>query len=147
MQLLEGKPLADELKQQLKEIVEDGKDRGETFRLCIIQVGNNPASATYVKNKIFACEYIGINAKLVQVDENCTQDELIDVINMYNCDDNVNGIIVQLPLPKHINEDDIAAAKRQMSRYMVRNAGRMICEEAKQEIHPSIIQGGMIIGN
>ena len=108
MQLLEGKPIADELKQQLKEIVEDRNDSGNTFRLCIIQVGNNPASSTYVKNKIFACEYIGIKSKLVQLNEDCTQDELIDTINKYNCDDDVNGIIVQLPLPKHINADEIA---------------------------------------
>ena len=58
-----------------------------------------------------------------------------------------NLVPVKLKMNVIFNEDDIAAAKRQMSRYMVRNAGRMICEEAKQEIHPSIIQGGMIIGN
>lgn len=108
MQLLDGKVVSNAVKDELKYIVEDEKDLSKTFKLCIVQVGDNNASSTYVKNKIIACEYIGIKSHLARCPEDTTQDELIDIINMYNCDDSVNGIIVQLPLPKHINEREIA---------------------------------------
>lgn len=108
MQLLDGKVVAEHLKNELKYIVEDEKDFDKTFKLCIIQVGDNNASSTYVRNKIIACEYVGIKSHLVRCSEDTTQEELIDIINMYNCDDSVNGIIVQLPLPKHIDDREIA---------------------------------------
>lgn len=108
MQLLDGKVVADELKQQLKEIVEDQKELGKTFKLCIIQVGDDEASSTYINNKIKTCNYIGIKPHLVVTPNDITQDRLIDIVTMYNCDDDVNGIIVQLPLPKHIDAKEVA---------------------------------------
>lgn len=108
MLLLDGKVLANEFKAELKDIVEEEKDNGVEFKLCIISVGGDEACSTYVKNKIKACEYIGIKPLYMPLPEETTQEQLIDFINMYNFDDDVTGIIVQLPLPKHIDEHEIA---------------------------------------
>ena len=73
----------------------------------MIQVGNDKASSVYVGNKKKACEYIGIHSLSYELEEHTTEDELLDLIRRLNGDDKVNGILVQLPLPKHINEDKV----------------------------------------
>ena len=83
------------------------KEEGMEATLAVIQVGNDPASSVYVGNKKKACEYIGIRSLAYELPEETTQAELVELINKLNQDDSVHGILVQLPLPKHMCEDNI----------------------------------------
>ena len=104
MKLLDGKLVSEQLLTQLKqEII----DKNLQPKLVVIQVGNDPASSVYVRNKQKTAEKIGIQSGTIQADETITQDELITLVNKYNEDDTVNGILVQLPLPNHIDERTI----------------------------------------
>lgn len=107
MRLLNGKVLSDIVKDELKTIVTNMKKCGQTVKLAVIQVGNDSASSVYVRNKQRACEYIGIESDVYNPYEGIDQDTLIDMIDNLNQDDSVNGILVQLPLPKHLNEKEI----------------------------------------
>ncbi|TXE78911.1 bifunctional methylenetetrahydrofolate dehydrogenase/methenyltetrahydrofolate cyclohydrolase FolD [Campylobacter peloridis] len=107
MTLLNGKQLSDEIKLGLKnEVLELNKNRIEPC-LAVILVGEDPASATYVASKARACEQCGIKSLVYKLDKNTTQNELLALINTLNHDDSVDGILVQLPLPAHINKDII----------------------------------------
>ena len=75
--------------------------------LAVIQVGNDPASTVYVGNKKKACEYVGIHSLSYELSEETTEEELLALVEKLNADDTVNGILVQLPLPSHINEDKV----------------------------------------
>ena len=105
--LIDGKQISKEIKDELKELVAKKKDEGMEATLAVIQVGNDPASSVYVGNKKKACEYIGIHSLAYELPEETTQDELVELINKLNKDNSVHGILVQLPLPKHMCEDDI----------------------------------------
>ena len=107
MDLLNGKVLSDIIKDELKDVVAEMKNRSQSVRLAVIQVGNDSASSVYVRNKQRACEYIGIESDIYNPYEGIDQDTLINVIDNLNKDDSVNGILVQLPLPKHLNEKEI----------------------------------------
>ena len=103
MQILNGKELAGIIKDDLKIQVDEMKKNGKEICLVVIQVGDDPASLTYVNQKRKACEYVGINSEIIKMPENVEQEVVIDVINELNYDDEVNGILVQLPLPKHLD--------------------------------------------
>ncbi len=104
--ILNGKMLANKIKQQLKEDVEALKNSYTDIpKLAIVWIGNNPASEIYIKNKIKTAASVGIEAKLYKKDENIQMQELITLIDELNNDKSVNGIIVQLPLPKHLDEN------------------------------------------
>ena len=105
--LIDGKQISKEIKDELKELVAKKKEEGMEATLAVIQVGNDPASSVYVGNKKKACEYIGIHSLAYELPEETTQDELVELIDKLNKDDSVHGILVQLPLPKHMCEDDI----------------------------------------
>ena len=105
--LIDGKQISKEIKDELKELVAKKKEEGMEATLAVIQVGNDPASSVYVGNKKKACEYIGIHSLAYELPEETTQDELVELINKLNKDNSVHGILVQLPLPKHMCEDDI----------------------------------------
>ncbi|MBQ2238670.1 MAG: bifunctional methylenetetrahydrofolate dehydrogenase/methenyltetrahydrofolate cyclohydrolase FolD [Lachnospiraceae bacterium] len=105
--LIDGKQISKEIKDELKELVAKKKEEGMEATLAVIQVGNDPASSVYVGNKKKACEYIGIRSLAYELSEETTQDELVELIDKLNKDDSVHGILVQLPLPKHMCEDDI----------------------------------------
>lgn len=105
--LIDGKQISKEIKDELKELVTKKKEEGMEATLAVIQVGNDPASSVYVGNKKKACEYIGIRSLAYELPEETTQDELVVLIDKLNKDDSVHGILVQLPLPKHMCEDDI----------------------------------------
>lgn len=107
MKIINGKEISMQIKDEVKEKVSRLLERKEKVCLAVIQVGNNPASSTYVKNKEKACEYCGIESKIYKLDENVTQKELMNLIEKLNHDFCVNGILVQLPLPRHINESTI----------------------------------------
>lgn len=104
-QIIDGKVISAQIKDELKEKVLAMKANGITLCLAVIQVGNDPASSVYVGNKKKACAYVGIESLAYELDENTTQEELLDLIKELNKRQDVNGILVQLPLPKHIDED------------------------------------------
>ncbi|MGH2268074.1 bifunctional methylenetetrahydrofolate dehydrogenase/methenyltetrahydrofolate cyclohydrolase FolD [Campylobacter taeniopygiae] len=105
MILLDGKALSLKIKEELKEKNQMLKEQGVQACLAVILVGNNPASQTYVNSKAKACEACGIKSLVYHLDENTTQNELLALINTLNYDDSVHGILVQLPLPSHINKN------------------------------------------
>lgn len=106
-QIIDGKIISAQIKDELKEKVAQYKERGIEICLAVIQVGNDPASTVYVGNKKKACEYIGIKSLAHELPEETTQEELLDLIDRLNEDTAVNGILVQLPLPGHIDEDAV----------------------------------------
>ena len=105
--LIDGKQISKEIKDELKELVAKKKEEGLEATLAVIQVGTDPASTVYVGNKKKACEYIGIRSLAYELPEETTQEELLGLIDQLNKDDSVNGILVQLPLPKHMCEDEV----------------------------------------
>ena len=105
--LIDGKVISKQIKDELKEKVAGLKAEGVEICLAVIQVGNDPASSVYVGNKKKACEYIGIGSLSYELPEETTEEELLALIEKLNSDDKVNGILVQLPLPKHIDEDKV----------------------------------------
>ena len=106
-QIIDGKKISQEIKDELKEKVVAMAKEGKKVALAVIQVGNDPASSVYVRNKKKACEYIGIESLSYELPEETTEEELVALIEKLNADTKVNGILVQLPLPKHINEEKI----------------------------------------
>lgn len=106
-QIIDGKRISQEIKDELKEKVAALKEQGIEGTLAVIQVGNDPASSVYVNNKKKACEYIGIGSLAYELPEETTEEELLALIEKLNNDTKVNGILVQLPVPKHIDEEKI----------------------------------------
>lgn len=106
-QIIDGKKISQEIKDELKEKVAAMAKEGKKVALAVIQVGNDPASSVYVRNKKKACEYIGIESLSYELPQETTEEELVALIEKLNADTKVNGILVQLPLPKHINEEKI----------------------------------------
>lgn len=109
--ILDGKQLSQELKDEMRQEVDAlAKEYGRRPCLMVVIVGNNPASQSYVRGKIKATEYVGFDGSLVSLPEDVTEDALIAEIERLNQDAQVDGILVQLPLPKHISEDRVIAA-------------------------------------
>lgn len=108
--LIDGKMISQQIKDELKEKVAALKETGKEIGMAVIQVGNDPASSVYVGNKKKACEYIGIRSESYELPEETTQDELLSLIEKLNADEKIHGILVQLPVPKHIDEDTIIKA-------------------------------------
>ena len=109
-QIIDGKAISAAIKDELKAEVESLKGEGTQICLAVIQVGNDPASAVYVGNKKKACAYIGIDSLAYELPEETTQEELLKLIAELNDKGEVNGILVQLPLPDHIDEDEVIRA-------------------------------------
>ena len=108
--IIDGKAISKEIKDEVKEAVSGLKKQGITVSLAVIQVGNDPASSVYVGNKKKACEYCGIESVSYELVEETTQDELLTLIEKLNKNEKINGILVQLPLPKHMDEDAVIKA-------------------------------------
>ena len=106
-QVIDGKKISQEIKDELKEKAAAMAKEGKKVALAVIQVGNDPASSVYVRNKKKACEYIGIESLSYELPEETTEEELVALIEKLNADTKVNGILVQLPLPEQINEEKI----------------------------------------
>ena len=106
-QLIDGKRISQEIRDELKEEVQHLKEQGRNACLAVVQVGTDPASTVYVNNKKKACAYIGIGSRSYELPEDISEAGLVSLIEDLNADDTVNGILVQLPLPPHINEDRI----------------------------------------
>ena len=109
-QIIDGKKISAEIKEELKAKTAELKQKGIEGTLAVIQVGKDPASSVYVRNKKKACEYIGIGSQSYELPEETTQEELLDLIADLNQDKEVNGILVQLPVPAHIDEKKIINA-------------------------------------
>lgn len=111
MIIIDGKQTAAAIRQELKEKIDSLKMAGKNVPgLVTILVGDNPASEVYVNNKIKACAEIGMRSKAEKLSADISESELLDLVQKYNEDNDYSGILVQLPLPKHINEDKIIEA-------------------------------------
>lgn len=108
--VIDGKAISLQIKDELKQKAAELKAKGIEITLAVIQVGADPASTVYVKNKKKGCEYIGINSLSYELPESTSQQELLELIQELNERKDVNGILVQLPLPAHIDEDTIIKA-------------------------------------
>ena len=108
--IIDGKKTSSAIKDELKEQVKQLNEKNIEVCLCVIQVGTDLASTIYVKNKKKACEYIGIKSLSYELPENIAQEQLLELIFKLNEQRDVHGILVQLPLPKHIDEDKIIQA-------------------------------------
>ncbi len=106
-QLIDGKKISAEIKEEVKAKVAEYKAQGVEITLAVIQVGNDPASSVYVGNKKKACEFVGIRSLSYELPEETTQEKLLDLVKELNERSDVNGILVQLPLPKQIDEETV----------------------------------------
>lgn len=129
MTIIDGKQLSQtikvELEKEVKQIVESG---GKVPHLAAVLVGEDPASQVYVRNKVRSCEQIGFKSTLVRKEASISEKELLQVVEDLNKDDDIDGFIVQLPLPKHINEEAITLAidpKKDVDGFHPVNFGRM----------------------
>lgn len=130
--IIDGKQISLDIKNELKEKVAKYKEQGIEITLAVVKVGNDPASAVYVRNKEKACEYVGINSKTLALPEETTEEELLNVVKELNEDKNVNGILVQLPLPKHIDESKVLLtidSTKDVDGFHPVNVGKMVIGE------------------
>lgn len=130
MQLIDGKKLADKIHENVAREVEALKsEKNITPGLAVILVGNNPASQTYVKMKAKACKEVGFYSIVHEMPESITQDEIISTIEMMNNNPRIDGILVQLPLPKHIDTTkilEVVDPKKDVDGFHPYNVGRMV---------------------
>ena len=108
--LIDGKAISQQIKEELKEKALRLKAAGVEITLAVIQVGNDPASSVYVRNKKKGCAYVGIGSVSYELPNETTQEELLTLIRELNQKKEINGILVQLPLPSHIDEDTVIRA-------------------------------------
>ena len=109
-QIIDGKAISSQIKDELKIKTAELKEKGIEVTLAVILVGEDPASQVYVRNKKKACEYIGYRSLSYELPVSTTQEELLNLISDLNARDDVDGILVQMPLPDHINEKDVINA-------------------------------------
>ena len=129
MQVLDGKALAATIKAELKEEVDGIRSAGGKIpHLAAVLVGENPASQVYVRNKVRSCEQVGFKSTLIRRGDDVTQEEVLAIVDQLNNDPDVDGFIVQLPLPKHIDEDAVNLAidpAKDVDGFTPVNIGRM----------------------
>lgn len=128
-EIIDGKLISKSVKDKIAEEVKELKKIGVTPGLAVIIVGENPASQIYVRNKQRACEEVGFESFKYEMPENTTQDELLELIKKLNDDDSVNGILCQLPLPKHIDESTVInniSPKKDVDAFHPENVGRIM---------------------
>ena len=106
-QLINGKEISSQIKEEVKAQVTELAGQGISVCLAVIQVGDDPASSVYVRNKKKACEYVGIKSISYELPESTSEEDLIALVRQLNERQDVNGILVQLPLPKHMDEDHV----------------------------------------
>lgn len=141
--LLDGKLTSNVIKEELKIKIAILKEKyGIEPHIAIIQVGDVSASNIYIRNKIRACEYVGIIAHHIHLPENVTQDELNEEIDKLNKNETINGIIVQLPLPRHLDEREVIERinpEKDVDGFAITNKGRLFC--GLDTINPATPQG------
>lgn len=130
MTIIDGKALSEKTLEEIKETHDElQKKAGRKAGLAVIIVGENPASKIYVRNKIRACEKVGFNSETIRLDESISEENLLLEIEKLNNDDNIDGILVQLPLPKHINELEVInaiSAEKDVDGFHTTNIGKMM---------------------
>ncbi|MBK7637684.1 MAG: bifunctional methylenetetrahydrofolate dehydrogenase/methenyltetrahydrofolate cyclohydrolase FolD [Saprospiraceae bacterium] len=129
MKLIDGKAVSEEIKNTLKQDVIDYKNRtGRVPHLAAILVGDNPASKAYVSNKVKSCQQVGFNSTLIKLEEDISEEQLLTHIRELNENPDIDGFIVQLPLPKHIDDVKVTLAidyKKDVDGFHPVNFGRM----------------------
>lgn len=140
MELLDGKKVAGEILDLLKKEVENLKDKHKiTPKLSVIMVGENPASLSYIKQKRKACEKTGILWEQFNYEESISTEKLIEIIHKLNDRDDIHGILVQLPLPKHIYEPEVIKAitpKKDVDGFTAYNIGKMFLSTEFEHLPP-----------
>lgn len=124
--LLDARSIREKKIVELKERVEKLNEKPE---LALIRVGNDPASEKYVNNKSKLCEQVGVKSEVYHLKEDTTQDDLEFLINILNCDNETTGILVQLPLPKHLNEErilNLIDSKKEVDGFSPLNLGKLV---------------------
>lgn len=127
--IIDGKKISADVKDKVKTEVDKLKQDGISVGLAVVLVGQDPASKVYVRNKKNACEKLGINSYEYNLDSSCKQEKLLELIDNLNKDDKVNGILVQLPLPKNIDEKAIINAidpKKDVDAFHPVNVGKIM---------------------
>lgn len=127
--IIDGKSIAKELRASLAPRVAALKEQGITPGLTVIVVGDDPASAIYVRNKERACVKLGMNSQVLRFPAETTQEEILNTVRLLNQDDSVHGILVQLPLPRHIDEQAVLRAidpDKDVDGFHAMNAGRLM---------------------
>lgn len=129
MEILNGKLLSQEIKAEIAlEVAEIKKKGGKIPHLAAVLIGHNPASESYVRSKVRSCDFVGFESTLIRKDDSITEEELLEIITELNDNDDVDGFIVQLPLPKHIDEVKVTLAinpKKDVDGFHPVNFGRM----------------------
>ena len=130
MTIIDGKALSDKILKEIENEHSELKAKvGRKAGLAVIIVGENPASQIYVRNKIRACERVGFHSETIRLDENITEENLLLEIEKLNNDNNIDGILVQLPIPKHINELKVInaiSAEKDVDGFHTTNIGKMM---------------------
>lgn len=129
-EIISGKTVSEKLRQKIKlDVAEYIKEHGRIPGLAVVLVGDDPASAVYVRNKHKACFEVGINSFEINMPTETTEDEILSVIDRLNADDAVDGILVQLPLPRHINEEKVINRidpEKDVDAFSPSNVGRIV---------------------
>jgi methylenetetrahydrofolate dehydrogenase (NADP+)/methenyltetrahydrofolate cyclohydrolase len=131
-ELIDGKKVSAEIKEKLKKDIEELKSKGITPGLSVVMIGENPASKKYVASKEKTCEALGIKSIGHKLPESTTQEELIKLVEDLNNDPEVHGILVQLPLPKHLNEKEVMhriAYEKDVDGFGPESLGRLLLDE------------------
>ncbi|NBS19005.1 MAG: bifunctional 5,10-methylenetetrahydrofolate dehydrogenase/5,10-methenyltetrahydrofolate cyclohydrolase [Flavobacteriia bacterium] len=132
MEILDGKKLSQQIKEEIKQAVSLRKEKGQKIpHLAAVLVGNDGASLTYVGSKVRSCEQVGFQSTLIRLESSITEQALLAKIHELNRDDSLDGYIVQLPLPKHIDEEKILLAvdpQKDVDGFHPSNFGRMALE-------------------
>lgn len=127
--IIDGKALSLKVKDNLKEKVKEyNTNNNRQITLAVVLVGENPASQVYVRNKITACEYVGIKSLAFYLSESSTENQVIDCVKSLSADNSVDGILVQLPLPKHIDEEKVLScipAEKDVDGFKAENIGKL----------------------
>lgn len=130
MNIIDGKQLAQDIKDEIKvEVEKIKKEGGKIPHLVAVLIGDNPASKSYVRNKVRSCDYVGFNSTLIERDGSTSEESLMKIIDGLNADEDVDGFIVQLPLPEHIDENKVILAidpKKDVDGFHPVNFGRMV---------------------
>ncbi|MCC2595506.1 bifunctional methylenetetrahydrofolate dehydrogenase/methenyltetrahydrofolate cyclohydrolase FolD [Pusillimonas sp. MFBS29] len=127
--IIDGKALSEAVKSEVSTRVQALKARGITPGLAVVLVGEDPASQVYVRNKAAACEKAGLNSRVIRLDGDITEDALLDIVRELNTDNEIHGILVQLPLPRHMNSARVIetiAAEKDVDGFHISNAGLLM---------------------
>ena len=129
MEILDGKKLSEQIKLEIKDQVSEIKSNGGNIpHLVAVLIGDNPASESYVRSKVRSCDHVGFESTLIRKDDSITEDELLEIIQELNENDDIDGFIVQLPLPEHIDDVKVTLAidpKKDVDGFHPVNFGRM----------------------